>query len=394
MPSTAGTSCCATTASRASDICCRICPWCAAGNESRMRETDCAASLVCNVENTKWPVSAAVSTVAMVSGSRISPTRMTSGVCRRMLRSELTKSGVSCPTSICSTMELRFTCWYSTGSSMVTMWTRRCVLIRSIRAASVELLPQPVAPVTSTRPWRRSAMRARAAGRCSDSSVGIRTGRRRMLAARVPRWWWMLARKRPTGSRTKQKSTDFFLLQIVVLARIEQGQDEIAHILGRKRRSCGGGQRAVDAQSDRSAGDQEQVGGILAAGEGQQLIERAGVLRRAGGRRLVGGARTRRGAVQLLDDAAEILVVACHGSDLVSDVSFGGWRRRGRLGGGLGLDALHDDGEVRQVCGNRTHRRQDGGSHGADGGHGQGDFHEGVAVLVADDDAANVARMD
>ena len=53
-----------------------------------MRLTACTASLVCSVENTRCPVSAAVSTVAIVSGSRISPTRITSGDWRRMLRSE------------------------------------------------------------------------------------------------------------------------------------------------------------------------------------------------------------------------------------------------------------------------------------------------------------------
>src|ERR1035441_8082713 len=53
-----------------------------------------------------------------------------------------------------------------------------------------------------------------------------------------------------------------------------------------------------------------------------------------GGRRLVGGTRTRGGAVQLLDDAAEILVVACHGSGLVqTSVSVGGGGAGGSVGG-------------------------------------------------------------
>src|SRR5665213_4234479 len=38
------------------------------------------------------------------------------------------------------------------GSSMVTTWSRRLVLIRSISAAKVELLPQPVGPVIRTSP--------------------------------------------------------------------------------------------------------------------------------------------------------------------------------------------------------------------------------------------------
>src|SRR2546422_6077592 len=38
------------------------------------------------------------------------------------------------------------------GSSMVTMWSRRMVLMASISTAKVELLPEPAAPVISTSP--------------------------------------------------------------------------------------------------------------------------------------------------------------------------------------------------------------------------------------------------
>ena len=67
------------------------------------------------------------------------------GVCRTIARTEWAKLGVSWPTSICSMMELRLACRYSIGSSMVTMWSRRRPLIESISAASVEVLPEPVA---------------------------------------------------------------------------------------------------------------------------------------------------------------------------------------------------------------------------------------------------------
>ena len=53
-------------------------------------------------------------------------------------------------------------------------------------------------------------LRRATGGRCSDSSDGMREGSSRMLAASVPRWWWMLTRKRPRFSRTKLRSTDFF----------------------------------------------------------------------------------------------------------------------------------------------------------------------------------------
>ena len=44
-----------------------------------MRATVDAASVVCTVDSTRCPVSAAASAIRIVSGSRISPTTMTSG---------------------------------------------------------------------------------------------------------------------------------------------------------------------------------------------------------------------------------------------------------------------------------------------------------------------------
>ena len=48
-------------------------------NESAIRATVDAASVVWTVESTRCPVSAAASAIRIVSGSRISPTTMTSG---------------------------------------------------------------------------------------------------------------------------------------------------------------------------------------------------------------------------------------------------------------------------------------------------------------------------
>ena len=45
-----------------------------------------AAPEVCSVPNTRWPVSAAVMAEPIVARSRISPTRMTSGSCRKARR--------------------------------------------------------------------------------------------------------------------------------------------------------------------------------------------------------------------------------------------------------------------------------------------------------------------
>ena len=56
-----------------------------------MRSTVLDALCVCSVPRTRWPVSAAVSAIAIVSRSRISPTRITSGSWRSAARSASAK---------------------------------------------------------------------------------------------------------------------------------------------------------------------------------------------------------------------------------------------------------------------------------------------------------------
>ena len=79
-----------------------------------------AASLVCRVENTRWPVSADWMAISAVSMSRISPTRITSGSWRTMVRRPLAKVrpilGLTC-------IWLMPFIWYSIGSSTVMMFT-------------------------------------------------------------------------------------------------------------------------------------------------------------------------------------------------------------------------------------------------------------------------------
>ena len=92
-------SCCATTPRRLSESIART--WCcrSPGKVSMMRSTVLCALLVCSVPNTRCPVSAAVSARAMVSRSRISPTRITSGSSRSAALSAVAKLSVCGPTS-------------------------------------------------------------------------------------------------------------------------------------------------------------------------------------------------------------------------------------------------------------------------------------------------------
>jgi len=113
--------------------------------------------VVCKVASTKWPVSAAVIAAEIVSRSRISPTRMTSGSWRSTRLSAAAKLWVSSPTSRWFTYAFLLRCMNSMGSSSVMMWSGRVALMWSIIAASVVDLPEPVGPVTKTSPRGRSA---------------------------------------------------------------------------------------------------------------------------------------------------------------------------------------------------------------------------------------------
>ena len=112
-----------------------------------MRSIDCAALLVWRVENTRWPVSAAVIAVCIVFQSRISPTMITSGSCRNMFFRASLKLGESVETSRWETAALPSAKRNSIGSSIVTMWTGRFSMIERMMPASVVDLPDPVGPV-------------------------------------------------------------------------------------------------------------------------------------------------------------------------------------------------------------------------------------------------------
>ena len=132
-----------------------------------------ATSGVCSVESTRWPVSAALSAMSIVSSSRISPSRITSGSWRSAARSARGEVGGVEPDLALAHVARASSCRNSIGSSIVTMCTRRVWLRWPIIAASVE--------TCRCRPRPRRA-RARAlsrhiarttGGAPSSSNVGI-----------------------------------------------------------------------------------------------------------------------------------------------------------------------------------------------------------------------------
>ena len=115
---------------------------------SRSRAIVVAAELVCTVDSTRCPVSAACTAICAVSPSRISPTMITSGSCRRIERSKVAKVSPICGLTWIWLMPRS---WYSIGSSTVT--TLRVMAFSPVSPVySVVVLPLPVGPVTSTMP--------------------------------------------------------------------------------------------------------------------------------------------------------------------------------------------------------------------------------------------------
>src|SRR6266702_2424821 len=163
-------------------------------------------SVVCNVENTRCPVSAAFSAVSSVSISRISPIRMTSGAWRNTCRSAALNDSVSFPTSRCEIFARLSRCRNSIGSSMVMMLTRRPRLMWLIIAASAVDLPDPVTPVTSTSPRGLIAISSSTGGRLRSRIVFTSYGIDRNANATVPRCWYTLVRNRPTPGTPIAKS--------------------------------------------------------------------------------------------------------------------------------------------------------------------------------------------
>ncbi len=78
--------------------CVRMC-CCISPGSSQQPSMESAALEVCNVPSTRCPVSAAASTVEIVSLSLISPMTITSGSCRSAARKPSKKVGVSIPIS-------------------------------------------------------------------------------------------------------------------------------------------------------------------------------------------------------------------------------------------------------------------------------------------------------
>ena len=93
------------------------------------------------------------------------------------------------PISRWLTMHFLCVCTNSIGSSIVRMCSERVSLISLIIAASVVDLPEPVGPVTSTRPRGLRAKSRMTGGRPSSSIGTVLDGISRKAALTAPRCW-------------------------------------------------------------------------------------------------------------------------------------------------------------------------------------------------------------
>src|SRR5512139_2830789 len=167
------------------------------GKKLMMRSSAWLALLACSVDRQRWPVSAKAMAYSMVSRSRISPIRMTSGAWRRVFFSAENQLSVSMPTSRWVMIDFLCSCTYSIGSSIVMMWSAAFSLRCPTIAASEVDLPVPVPPTKITRPRLIIATSRRIGGRFSSSIFGILVLMVRITMPTRPCCTKALTRKRP-----------------------------------------------------------------------------------------------------------------------------------------------------------------------------------------------------
>src|SRR2546429_2516601 len=261
-PASRGTSRCEMSALMFSDR--SISSWSrrSSGKKLTTRSSAWLALLACRVASTRCPVSENWMPYSMVSRSRISPIRITSGAWRRVFLSAECQESVSTPSSRCVIPQPLWVCTYSTGSSMVT----RCPRVLSLRyptiVASVVDLPEPVPPTTITSPRLLSTTSFRIGGRSSSSKVGILALIRR-IAADGP-----LLHEGADAEAADAGRGDG---EVAFLGGVELAGLPVVHDGAHQRRGLLGGQRplalrpdlAVDLDGGRKAGGDEQVRRLL-----------------------------------------------------------------------------------------------------------------------------------
>ena len=273
VPSLVLQSVCEITARSDSDSIARIISFSAAGNTSMMRSTVLAAEDVCSVPNTRWPVSAAVIARRMVSRSRISPTRMMSGSSRSALRSAFENDSVCGPTSRWLIRHFLASCTNSIGSSTVRMWPYSFSFTSFTIAASVVDLPEPVGPVTSTRPRGYLAISAKIFGAVQLLEREHLRGNRPEHGARAA---VLVERVHAEAREVRDLEGEVDLQRFFVNLALRVVHDVVhhpVHVLVLEVGHVDAAHVAVHADHRRQARRQVQVGGLVLDREGEQFSD-------------------------------------------------------------------------------------------------------------------------
>ena len=229
-----GSSVCVITAVSAIDSSWRMVFWRSGGNESAMRETVDATSVVCTLDSTRWP--------GLRRGER-DPHRLRvahladDDHVRRLAQRRAQRGReigrVDADLDLLDQAAAGARARYSIGSSIVMMWRASRRLISSTTAASVVDLPEPVAPPMSTRPRVQLRQGSTPGGRSSEARRGTSVGRARMAAAARPRSRCRLMRKRPTSDEPVRRVGD---AAVAVLARRRAPAAREHRVFDRRRR--------------------------------------------------------------------------------------------------------------------------------------------------------------
>ncbi len=187
---------------------------------------------------------------------------MTSGSWRSAALRPSPKLLESAPSSRWLTMQRLCLCRNSIGSSIVRMCSWRVSLIRSSIAASVVDLPEPVGPVTSTKPRGFLVNSSSTVGRPRSRRFGIvlrdqAEGRRQRRALHVG----VDAEARLAGDRVGEVDLPV-VLQPLTLVVAEDRVDHLARDLRGQLRVVHRLELSVVAQHRRRAGRQVKVGGV------------------------------------------------------------------------------------------------------------------------------------
>ena len=97
---------------------------------------------------------------------------------------------------------------------MVIICCERSELILSTSAAKVVDLPEPVGPVTNTKPRGKSANVLTTGGIPSSDADLISFGIKRRAAAKLPRSWKALTRNLPSVPNANEKSNSLSFSKI------------------------------------------------------------------------------------------------------------------------------------------------------------------------------------